>query len=123
MNLYSWVKLLHILSSTLMFGTALGIAYFMFRAYLSRNPEAIRDTTRHAVAADWMFTTPSVVVQFVTGMWLTWQLEIPFKSAWFSMVLALFVIVGFCWLSVLSSQAKILRIIKMADRFPTIGDC
>jgi uncharacterized membrane protein len=78
MDLYSWIKLLHILSSTLMFATGLGAAFFMLRAYLSGNTEAMKITTRNAVLADWLFTTPSVVVQLATGLWLTWQLGIPF---------------------------------------------
>ena len=62
MTLYLWIKLLHILSSTVLFGTGMGIAFFMLKAYLSNNDEAMEVTTRHVVVADWLFTAPAVVM-------------------------------------------------------------
>ena len=114
MNLYSWIMLLHILSATLLFGTGLGIAFFMFRAYLSDNREAMKVTTRNVVLADWIFTTPAIIVQLVTGLWLTWQLGIPFGSAWFIAVLSLFIFVGICWIPVVRIQIHIRQILHKA---------
>lgn len=111
MNLYSWIMLLHILSASLLFGTGLGIAFFMFRAYLSDNREAMKVTTRNVVLADWIFTTPAIVVQLGTGLWLTWQLGIPFGSAWFIAVLSLFIFVGICWIPVVRIQIHIRQIL------------
>ena len=96
MNLYSWIKLLHVLSATLILGTGLGTAYFMLKAYLSGNREAFAVTTRSVVSADWIFTTPAILVQLASGLWLTWRLGIPFGSVWFVAVLSLFVFVGLC---------------------------
>jgi uncharacterized membrane protein len=116
MDLYSWIKLLHILSSTLMFGTGLGAAFFMLRSHLSGNAEAIKITTRNAVLADWLFTTPSVVVQLATGLWLIWQLGIPFDSVWFVLVLLLFVVVGLCWLRIVRIQLRTRQIMDGRER-------
>ncbi len=122
MNLYSWMKLLHILSATLLFGTGLGTGFFMFKAYTSRNREALTVTTRNVVLADWIFTTPAIFVQLGTGLWLTWQLGIPFGSAWFIAVLCLFIIVGFCWVPVVWIQIRIRQILAqggdIADYWP-----
>ena len=57
MTLYLWIKLVHILSAPVLFGTGMGTAFFMFRAHLSKNDEAIAVTTRNVVMADWVFTT------------------------------------------------------------------
>ena len=62
MDFYLGVKLLHILSATLLFGTGLGTAFFMFRAYRSENVDAMKVTTENVVLADWVFTTPAIVV-------------------------------------------------------------
>lgn len=51
-----------------MFGTGLGAAFFMLRSHLSGNTEAMKITTRDEVLADWLFTTPSVIVQLTTGL-------------------------------------------------------
>jgi uncharacterized membrane protein len=107
MNLYLGIKLLHIISATILFGTGLGTAFFMFRAYRSGNDEAFRATTATVVLADWLFTTPAVVIQLATGLWLTQLLGIPYSSLWFVLVIGLFLLVGACWLPVVWIQIRI----------------
>ena len=107
MSLYLWIKFVHILSATVLFGTGLGTAFFMLRAYLSKSNEALRITTRHVVVADWIFTTPAVILQFATGLWLMRQMGIAYDSSWFIAVLSLFVFVGLCWIPVVWIQIRI----------------
>ena len=107
MTLHLWIKLLHILSATVLFGTGMGTAFFMLKAYLSKNDEAMAVTTRNVVMADWLFTTPAIVVQLATGLWLTDKLNISFNSAWFIAVICLYVFVGFCWIPVVWIQIRI----------------
>ena len=120
MTSYLLVKLIHIVSATLLFGTGLGTAYFMFSAYRSGDLAAIRITSRHVVMADWLFTTPAVVLQLTTGLWLTSYLRISFGSAWLISALALFAAVGLCWLPVVWIQLRLKRLIEMAggERLP-----
>lgn len=107
MNSYLWIKLLHILSATVLFGTGMGTAFFMLRAYLSKSDEALAVTTRNVVLADWLFTTPAIIVQFASGLWLTSRLGIAFDSVWFVAVVSLFVFVGVCWIPVVWIQLRI----------------
>ena len=87
MNLYLWIKLVHILRAAVLFGTGMGTAFFMLKAYLSQNDQAMTITTSTVVIADWVFTTPAVVMQLVTGLWLTSKLNIAFDSSWFIAVI------------------------------------
>jgi len=112
MNAYLWVKLIHIIGATVLFGTGLGIAFFMLKAFLSGNREALAITSRNVVLADWIFTTPAVVIQLVSGVWLTQQIGIPFDSAWFIAVASLFVLVGACWIPVVWIQIRIRKIVS-----------
>lgn len=107
MSLYLWIKLLHILSATVLFGTGMGTAFFMYKAYLSNSDEAMAVTTRNVVMADWLFTTPAVVIQLLTGVWLTEKLNIAFASTWFVTVIILYVFVGACWVPVVWIQIRI----------------
>jgi len=107
MELYLGIKLLHILSATLLFGTGLGTAFFMFSAYRSNDSRAWSKTVDIVVRADWYFTTPAVVIQLLTGLWLMAQLGIPFTSVWFVAVIGLFVLVGACWLPVVWIQIRL----------------
>ena len=119
MNLYLAIKLLHVLSATILFGTGLGTAFFMYKAYRSRNIEAMRVTTSHVVMADWFFTTPAVVVQLLTGLWLTLHLGISVGSVWFIIVIGLFALIGACWLPVVWIQ---IRVRNMLSDSATVGD-
>lgn len=111
MELYQLVKLVHIISAAVLLGTGAGIAFFMLKAHFSGNEEVMVVTTQNVVLADWIFTTPAVVVQIITGIWLTSKLSIPFNSAWFVSVISLFVFVGMCWVPVVGIQIRIRNII------------
>ena len=115
MSAYLWIKLVHILSATILFGTGLGTAFFMLKAYLSRNDQAMRITTSTVVMADWIFTTPAVVIQFVTGLWLTRKLNIPYDSWWFIVVVSLYALVGICWIPVVWIQIRIRNLIANGE--------
>ena len=120
MSLYLGIKLLHIVSATLLFGTGLGTAFFMLQAYRSGNTEAMKSTTQTVVLADWLFTTPAVIVQIVSGLWLTQRLGISFTSVWFVAVIALFCLVGACWLPVVWIQIRIKELFRAGA---SIDDC
>lgn len=107
MNIYLWLKLLHILAAVVVAGTGAGIAFFMFMAARSNNVQAIAVTARHVVLADWCFTTPAVITQFVTGVLLMRLLGWSFTSTWFVWVLGLFVFIGVCWLPVVWIQYRL----------------
>jgi uncharacterized membrane protein len=103
---YFWVKWIHILSSTLLFGTGLGIAFFLWMAHRRGDVAVIAATARTVVIADACFTAPAVVVQLGTGLWLVHALGLPLTHAWVAKSLGLFVLVGACWLPVLWLQVQ-----------------
>ncbi|HRE31173.1 MAG TPA: DUF2269 family protein, partial [Candidatus Berkiella sp.] len=72
MEYYLLLKFVHIITATFLFGTGIGTAFFMLMAYLSGNIATIKQITRHVVLADWIFTTPSVILQPITGIALMW---------------------------------------------------
>jgi len=107
MEHYFLLKTLHILSATVLIGSGAGIAFFMLMAWLSKDPAAIRVTTRHVVLADWIFTAPAVVVQLFSGLLLMQRLGYAFDSQWFIRVIGLFILIGCCWLPVVVIQYKL----------------
>jgi uncharacterized membrane protein len=107
MDSYLLLKLIHILSAVVIAGTGSGIAFFMFMASRSSNLSAISVTARHVVLADWIFTAPAVLVQFVTGILLMIKLGYSFSSIWFIWVISLFIFIGFCWIPVVFIQYKL----------------
>lgn len=103
---YLTLKWLHILSSTLLLGTGLGIAFFMWMAHLTRDACTIAATARVVVIADGVFTAPAVLVQLVSGLWLTQWLHLPLATFWIKTGLALFFVTGACWLPVVWLQIR-----------------
>jgi len=102
--MYLTVKFIHIISATLLFGTGLGSAFYMFMAYRSGSMEVIAATNRIVVIADYVFTTPTVIIQLLSGLYLLNQLGISWTSTWSLSVLGLFAFVGACWLPVVWLQ-------------------
>ena len=112
---YLWVKWLHILSSTLLFGTGLGIAFFMWMAHRRGDAHVIAETTRIVVIADTCFTAPAVVIQLATGVWLVHRLGIGYDTVWIRSALILFFVIGACWLPVLWLQIRAHRLAQAAS--------
>lgn len=108
---YSFLKTLHILSSTLLFGTGLGTFFFMLKACRSGNVEALKITTQTVVTADFIFTTPAIFIQLITGYALMIRLGVPLTSIWFGLVASLFVFVGALWLPVVWLQLRMRKLL------------
>lgn len=111
---YLWVKWVHILSSTLLLGTGLGIAFFMWMAHLRGESRVIAATARVVVIADACFTAPAVLVQLATGLWLAHALGIELSVFWLRAALVLFFVAGACWLPVLWLQWRVRGLAEQA---------
>lgn len=111
---YTAIKALHILSMVLLFGTGLGSAFYKWMADRSGNLAHIAVTNRHVVLADWLFTTPTVIIQPLTGFYMVYLLGLPLTTQWIAMSLALFVLAGICWLPVVVLQIRMQKIAEAA---------
>lgn len=107
------LKTIHILSAILLFGTGLGTAFHGMASNLSRDVRAIAVTNRNVVIADWLFTTPTVLIQPVSGVWLAHLQGWPLSTGWIVWSLALYALAGICWLPVVWLQ---LRMRRMAEQ-------
>lgn len=103
---YLIVKWLHILSSTFLFGTGIGSAFYMLFTSISGDVRAIAVVCRHVVLADWMFTATTAVIQPVTGLYLMHLAGIPLHSTWIAWSFGLYAVAGACWLPVVWMQIK-----------------
>ena len=113
---YTLVKWLHILSSTFLFGTGIGSAFYMLFTSLSRDVRAIAVVSRHVVLADWIFTSTTVVLQPLTGFYMLHLAGIPWTSRWVVWSLALYILAGACWLPVVWMQLRMRDMAQLAAR-------
>lgn len=103
---YTALKTLHILSMVLLFGTGLGSAFYKWMADRSGNLAHITVTNRHVVLADWLFTTPTVIFQPLSGLWMVHLLDLPLTTPWIATSLGLYCLAGICWLPVVWLQIR-----------------
>src|SRR5690606_8847840 len=103
---YLVVKWLHILSSTLLFGTGLGSAFYMFFASLTRDTRVFATVVRYVVIADYAFTTPTIILQPLTGFYLIHLAGFTLTSKRIVFSIALYLLACACWLPVVWMQIK-----------------
>ncbi|PRC90756.1 DUF2269 family protein [Solimicrobium silvestre] len=115
MNSYLVLKWLHILSATILFGTGIGIAFFKWITDRSGDVRAIRIINERTVLADWLFTTPAVILQPATGLGLVYMAGYPLFSGWVFYAIILYLIAGACWLPVLWLQIRMRELARTAD--------
>jgi uncharacterized membrane protein len=109
---YLLVKWLHILSSTFLFGTGVGSAFYLFVISRSRNVNAIIAITRYVVIADWLFTATTAIFQPLSGFWLLHIMGIPISTLWVKWSIALYVLAIACWLPVVRIQIRLREIAR-----------
>lgn len=103
---YLIVKWLHILSSTLLFGTGIGSAWYLLFAVVSKNIQAIAVVTRILVVADWLFTGATMIAQPLTGFYLVHLAGYPLGTPWLYWSIVLFLVALLCWLPVVWLQIR-----------------
>jgi len=114
MNTYLLLKWTHIVSSVLLVGTGLGSAYYMFFANRSGSLAAQAVVSRLVVRADWWFTTPTVILQPVTGVAMAHMAGWPLTTPWLALSIVLFLLAGACWLPVVWLQIQMAKMAQQA---------
>ncbi len=113
---YELLKWTHLLSATILFGTGLGSAFYKWCADRSGNLQAIAHTNKIVVIADWIFTTPAIIIQPITGIWLAHVLGTSLHEFWIITAFGFYFLAGACWLPVVWLQIQMRNISRQAVR-------
>jgi uncharacterized membrane protein len=103
---YLFLKWLHVLSSTVLFGTGIGSAFYLLTATLSRDVQAVAVVARWVVVADWLFTATTAVLQPLTGYWMVQRLGLPWQTPWLMYSVVLYALALLCWFPVVLLQIR-----------------
>jgi uncharacterized membrane protein len=112
---YLLLKWVHILSSTILFGAGVGSAFHLFASSLRRRIGGVATSSRNVVLADWLLTTPTAVLQPVTGLALVHKLGLPLSTPWVAWSLALYAVAIACWLPVVVMQIRMRKVAEAAE--------
>ena len=94
------IKWLHVLSSTVLFGTGLGSAYYLFFISRGRDARAVAAVAHYLVIADTLFTATTAVFQPLSGWYLAHLAGLSMFSGWLGISLLLYALAIVCWLPV-----------------------
>jgi uncharacterized membrane protein len=119
MTEYIFLKYLHILSSVVLVGTGFGSAYYLFFANRTSSVEVKAQVGRLCVRADWWFTTPTVIIQPLTGFAMVYLANFPLTTPWIMLSLGLYVFAGLCWLPVVWFQIQMAKMAQLAHEQKT----
>ncbi len=111
--LYLSLKWLHILSATILVGVGFGTAFYKWMIDRSGDVRVIAYTSRLVVLADWLFTTPAIILQPLTGLWMLHLAGYSLSSPWIAWTLLLYALAGVCWLPVVWLQYR-MRVLALA---------
>ena len=107
MDWYETIKWLHIIGSTVLFGTGAGTAFQMVMAIRSHDPRVITAVAKNVVIADWLFTAPAGILQPVSGIALVYMSGYSLTAPWLLLVYALYLVAFVAWVPVVWLQHRI----------------
>lgn len=114
MNDYLVVKWVHILSSTLLFGTGIGSAFYLLVSTWRRDPAVVAAVARIVVVADMLFTATTAVLQPLSGLWMVHLTGMPLDQRWLQWSFWLYGLAIACWLPVVWLQVRLRDIASAA---------
>jgi uncharacterized membrane protein len=106
MTLYEGLKIIHIITASVLFGTGLGTAIYMLYANLLKNIPLIALATQRVVTADWLFTGISGVLQPLTGIAMLYLKGYKLTNTWAIAVFTCYGIAAVCWFIVVYLQIR-----------------
>jgi len=108
------LRFLHVIGATILFGTGLGIAFFMVMAHRTGDAAKIAHVAGTVVVADALFTATAVVVQPVTGVLLAHEVGWPLTEGWIVLSVVLYIVTGVFWLPVVAIQIRLRNLARKA---------
>ena len=112
---YNTLLFIHIASVILLLGVGGGSAFYKFMADRSGNLELIVHTNKLVVLADWLFTTPSVILQPISGFMLMNLMGYSLDTSWLYISVVLYIFSILLWLVAVYLQIGMKKMALLAQ--------
>ena len=93
----------HVIGAAVLLGTGAGIAFILLVAHLRGEPREVAGVARTVVLADFLFTATAIVLQPITGVWLSGY---SIGDGWIAASIVLYIMTGAFWLPVVWMQMR-----------------
>lgn len=97
-----------------MIGTGFGSAFYLFLTYKRSQVSTLKEVLKLVLLADTIFTTPSVIIQLITGVLLSNMMGLTYTN-WFWIVISVSFIVLVLWLRAAFIQVKLKKILEQEN--------
>lgn len=112
---YLWIKWVHIVSGTLLFGTGLGTAFHMYATHVRGDVRAIATAAQNTTLADWLFIATSGAVQPASGLLMIHLSGYHYLESWLVVTYVLYGLAAVCWIRVVFLQYRMRALAEMAS--------
>ncbi|MGQ0685687.1 DUF2269 family protein [Bradyrhizobium sp.] len=112
--IYPTLKLIHVLSSTILFGGGIFAALLGTIVFGSRKMKVIAEVGPHIVKVESYLTILSALAQIITGLWLASIAGFPVLTGWLGWASLLFCIAAACWILGVWLQHRMVELSKTA---------
>ena len=113
---YNTLLFIHIASVILLLGVGGGSAFYKLMADRSGNLEVIVHTNKLVVLADWLFTTPSVILQPISGFMLMNLMGYSLDTSWLYISVLLYLFSTLLWLVAVYLQIGMKKMALLAQK-------
>lgn len=113
MDLYALTKIIHIISSTIFFGTGIGTAFFMLQSWFTPHLQEKFYAVRHTVLADYLFTLPAAILQPLSGIALIYLGGHEWSDLWLILTYCTYIFIILCWIPVVWIQITLKQIVAV----------
>lgn len=112
--IYPTLKLIHILSATILFGGGIFAAVLGTIVFGSRKTKLIAEVGPHIVRVESYSTLVSAVAQVITGLWMASILGFSVLTGWLGWASLLLCMAAVCWMLGVWFQHRMVNLSKMA---------
>jgi uncharacterized membrane protein len=112
---YEVLKLIHLFGMVLLLGAGGASAFYKYVTDKSDSLEMIVHMNKLVVLADWLFTTPAIIIQPISGIALMHMLGYTFSTWWIELSLILYTFSTLLWFGAVYLQMKMKDIANEAN--------
>ena len=111
---YPILKLVHIVSSTILFGGGVFASLLGTIVFGSKKAKVVAEVGPHIVKVESYSTVLSALAQIITGLWMASIAGFSVLTGWLGWALILFCIAGLCWILGVWLQHRMVDLSKKA---------
>ena len=111
---YLFTEGFHIVSAMILFGTSIGLAFYLLAANAQKEVPVVYFAIRQSVKAKWFFIIPALVAQLGTGLGIMHVAHFSLiDNVWLQVGITCYVAACVCWLLALVLQCKMRTEVKV----------